>query len=86
MKKKLIIQTISNQEPIDHGFDYLHKKCVWLIELHYETEENIMEVIELTPSKKIQLTEVMDIIRQKIDDLIPEGCGDCGYRVYRLKK
>ena len=86
MKKQLIIQTLPNEKPVDRGFDHLYRKCFWLIELHYETEDNLIEVAEIQPEKKIKLTEVMDIIRQQADTLIPEGCGDCGYRVYRLKK
>ncbi len=85
MKKQLIIQTIPGRTHIDHGFDLLYKKSLWLIELHYETADNVMEVVEIKPERKIKLTEVMDIIKQQADVLIPEGCGDCGYRVYRLK-
>ena len=85
MKKQLIIQQITNHETIDHGEDHLFKKSHWAIELHYEVNENVMEVVEIKPNKKIKLTEVLDIIHQKAKDLVPDTSGDCGYRVYRLK-
>ena len=85
MKKKLIIQTISNRKSIDHGNKYLRKRCYWLVEIHYETEKGLMEVVEIQPDKKVELCEVMDIIRQQADTLVPDTSGDCGYRVYRLK-
>ena len=85
MKKKLVVQMISNRKKIDHGHPYLRKTCVWLIEIHYETEASIIEVVEIRPDKKVELIEVMDIIRQQVDTLVPDTSGDCGYRVYRLK-
>ena len=85
MKKQLVIQSISNREVIDHSEDHLFKKSHWVIEIHYDINENIMEVVEIRPKKKIKLTEVMEVICQQSQELVPETVGDCGYRVYRLK-
>lgn len=85
MKKQLVIQSIPGRRHVDEGKRFMFKKCQWLIEIHYQVAEQMMECVELMPDQRISLLDAMAIIKDKAEDIIPDGDGECGYRVFRLK-
>jgi len=84
-KKKLICQSVTGETLVDDTEQYALKRAYWLAELVVELGGSIVDTFEIKPLRKIYLTDLFDILQEKLNELAPDEALDFGYRIFRLK-
>jgi len=86
-KKRLVVKYWSSQKSMPSFPErYAHSKRRWEVDLMYKDQENIVQEVELIPDKKLHPYDLLQVIREHLNEIVPPDSIETGFRIYSVRK